>query len=113
MKLVSCLKGSVFDVAVDLRINSPTYLAHYHTILSAENNCALMIPEGCAHGFQALTNDVELLYIHSQAYDASREAGLYPLDPALAIKWPRPDVIISARDSALPKLSGDFSGIAL
>ncbi|MFM7576864.1 MAG: dTDP-4-dehydrorhamnose 3,5-epimerase family protein, partial [Microcystaceae cyanobacterium] len=69
MKLVTCIQGQIWDIAVDLRANSPTFLTWQGAVLSAENHSALLIPEGCAHGFQALTDDVELIYCHSVPYN--------------------------------------------
>lgn len=102
MKLVTCLRGEVWDVAVDLRVGSTTFLRWHAERLSAENNCALLIPEGFAHGFQALTADAELLYCHSAAYASDAEAGLNPLDTRLAIAWPLPVTELSARDASHP-----------
>ena len=112
-KLVSCLRGAVCDVAVDLRHGSRTFLQHHKEILSAENLRALLIPEGCAHGFQALTDDVELLYLHSQFYSPSREGGVRPLDPALAIAWPEETAALSDRDSRHPLLTPNYEGLRL
>lgn len=106
MKLVTCLRGAVWDVAVDLRPASPTYLHWHAQELSADNARALLIPEGFAHGFQALTPDAELLYCHSAAHAPAFEAGLHPQDPHLAIAWPLPVVGLSARDAGLPGVNG-------
>ena len=84
-KLIACLRGEVFDVAVDLRVDSPTFLRWHAERLSAGNHKTLVIPAGCAHGFQALTDDCELLYLHTADYSVDAEAGLYPGDPALSI----------------------------
>ena len=110
MKLVSCVRGAVLDVAVDLRPDSPTY-RHWHAQpLSAANGAALLIPEGCAHGFQALEDDAELLYCHSVAHAPAAECGLHPLDPELGIAWPLPVAQLSPRDAALPGLAAWLSG---
>ena len=101
-KLVSCIRGRVYDVAVDLRRDSPTYLAWTGHELSADNGDALLIPEGCAHGFQALSDDVELVYCHSAAFEPSVEGGVHPTDPAVGIVWPLPVQNLSARDAAHP-----------
>ena len=101
IKLVSCLRGAVWDVAVDLRADSPTFLHWHAQILSADNACALLIPQGFAHGFQALTDDVELLYCHSAAHAPAFEAGLHAQDARLAIAWPLPVAALSPRDAAL------------
>lgn len=111
MKLVTCLRGEVFDVIVDLRQGSNTFL-HWHSVhLSAQEPVSVLIPEGCAHGFQTLVDDVELLYCHSAPYHAAAEAGLRPTDPALDIRWPLPVSTLSARDAAHPLLDDYFSGI--
>ncbi|MGB6115236.1 MAG: dTDP-4-dehydrorhamnose 3,5-epimerase family protein [Comamonas sp.] len=104
-KLVSCLAGEVFDVAVDLRKNSETYMQWHGERLSADNAESLLIPEGFAHGFQTLSDKVEMLYFHSTAYAPQAEDGLRPDDPALAIAWPLPISEISARDRGHKLLS--------
>lgn len=109
MKLVNCLRGAVFDVAVDLRDSSPTFLQWHAEELTADNGRALLIPEGFAHGFQALTDNCELLYLHSAAYTPAAEAGINPLDPRLRISWPLPIAEMSARDAGHPMLS-DYRG---
>ncbi|HNQ04575.1 MAG TPA: dTDP-4-dehydrorhamnose 3,5-epimerase family protein [Thiobacillaceae bacterium] len=113
MKLVSCLRGAVWDVAVDLRAGSPTFLCWHAEHLSAENHRALLIPEGHAHGFQALTDDVELLYCHSQAYAAHAEGGLHPTDPRLGIAWPLNIAELSARDAGHALITHDFEGVRI
>lgn len=111
MKLVSCIQGEVWDVAVDLRLGSPTYLSWHAELLSAHNGCALLIPKGFAHGFQALTEDVALLYCHTAAYAAHAEGGLNPTDPHLGIDWPLPVSELSARDAGHPLINLDFKGV--
>jgi dTDP-4-dehydrorhamnose 3,5-epimerase len=111
MKLVTCLRGEVFDVAVDLRPDSPSFGQHHAELLSAENHKSLAIPEGFAHGFQTLTEDCELLYLHTAAYAPSAEGGLDALDPGLNIHWPLPVTERSARDQAHPRMGLDFAGI--
>lgn len=113
MKLVSCLRGEVWDVAVDVRAGSATFLQWHAEHLSADNARALLIPEGFAHGFQALTDNVELLYCHSAAHEPSAEAGLQAQDPRLAIDWPLPIVEMSARDASRAPLCFDFEGVLL
>lgn len=111
-KLVSCIRGAVFDVAVDLRAGSPTFLRWHGVELSADNNRALMIPQGCAHGFQALVDGCELLYLHSRPYAPAAEGGLNPLDPQLAIAWPLPVTIMSRRDAGHPLVEANFTGVS-
>lgn len=110
-KLVSCVRGEVFDVAVDLRKNSRTFLQWHAEVLSAENMRSLLIPKGFAHGFQALSDDVELIYLHSEPYAPGAEGGLNALDPVLAIAWPLPFADLSDRDAMHPYLTPDFGGI--
>jgi dTDP-4-dehydrorhamnose 3,5-epimerase len=111
MKLVSCLRGSVFDVAVDLRKDSPTFLHWHAEVLSADNHKTFAIPEGFAHGFQTLTDDCEMLYLHTSAYAPGAEAGLNPQDVTLAIAWPLPIAEISPRDAAHAPIAADFEGV--
>lgn len=112
-KLVSCLRGEVRDVAVDVRNGSPTFLRWHAETLSADNLRALLIPEGFAHGFQALTDDVELLYCHSAPYVPAAEGGLNPRDSALGIDWPLPISALSPRDAAREWIAPDFEGVRL
>lgn len=111
MKLVSCLHGEVWDVAVDLRPGSPTFLRWHAEVLSPDNGCALLIPPGFAHGFQTLGDQAELLYLHSVAHAPESEAGLNPLDPRLAVTWPLPVQGLSARDRDQGLLSESFEGV--
>ncbi|MCE9650280.1 MAG: dTDP-4-dehydrorhamnose 3,5-epimerase family protein [Parvibaculum sp.] len=104
-KLVSCLAGEVFDVAVDMRKNSPTYLRWHGEILSADNARSLLIPEGFAHGFQTLSEKVEMLYFHSAAYAPGAEDALRADDPALGISWPLAISEMSDRDRGHKLLS--------
>ena len=97
-KFVSCLRGAIFDVAVDLRPGSSTYLRWHGEILSEDNRRSLLIPAGFAHGFQTLTEDCELIYLHDKPHAPSAEDGLNPLDPKLAIEWPLPITQMSDRD---------------
>lgn len=104
-KLVSCIRGKVFDVAVDLRPGSLTYGQWHGVILSAENGQALLIPAGFAHGFQTLESDCELLYLHDVAYEPGAEGGVNALDPQIAIAWPLEVAQMSDRDRLLPCLN--------
>lgn len=113
MKFVSCLRGDVFDVAVDLRPGSATFLQWHAELLSADNRKTLVIPEGFAHGFQTLTDDCEMFYLHTAVYDPAAEGGLNPHDPSLAIAWPLPIVDLSERDATHPMLAAGFSGVRL
>jgi dTDP-4-dehydrorhamnose 3,5-epimerase len=110
-KLVNCLRGEVFDVAVDLRRGSPTLLHWHSERLSASNGRALLIPRGFAHGFQTLSDDCEMLYLHSSPYAQQAEGALNLREPRLAIAWPLPITELSVRDAAHPYLDAGFSGI--
>lgn len=112
MKLVSVLRGEIWDVAVDLRPNSDTYLCWHAEHLSAQNSLAMMIPEGFAHGFQSLCDDVELVYCHSVPYEPKAEDGINPLDETLAIDWPIAITSMSLRDRNLPHIDGRFLGVS-
>ena len=110
---MSCLRGEIFDVAVDLRRGSPTFLKWHADILSAANHRSLLIPAGFAHGFQALTDDCELLYLHTAAYEPAAEGGLNPADPRLSVRWPLDVVAMSDRDRSHPLLTAAFDGLDL
>ncbi len=111
-KFVSCLRGEAFDVALDLRHNSPTFLCWHAEVLSADNHKTLVIPEGFAHGYQTLTDDCEMLYFHTTAYQPGAEGGLNAQDPKIAIAWPLLVAGLSPRDATLPFLGNDFIGVA-
>lgn len=111
IKLVRCIAGAVYDVIVDLRKNSPTFLRWYSTELTAENKNMLYIPEGFAHGFQTLTRDCQLIYLHTEVYSPGAEAGILFSDPALNITWPIAVSEISERDKNHPYLDQNFQGI--
>lgn len=112
-KLITCMRGEVWDVAVDLRPDSPTFLNWHAEYLRAGDGRSLMIPAGFAHGFQSLTEDAELLYLHSADYSPEHEAGLSVLDPRLAIAWPLPVKNLSERDASHPLLTHGFAGVLL
>lgn len=112
-KIVTCTHGSVFDVAVDLRNKSPTFLQWHGEILSGENQRSLLIPQGFAHGFQTMTANCELFYIHSMPYMANMEGALNAVDPRLGILWPLPITQLSKRDQTHPMLTANFKGINL
>lgn len=113
VKLVSCIKGEVFDVAVDLRNGSDTFLEWHGELLSDKNGRTMVIPEGFAHGFQTLNENCEMLYFHTAEHCAEAEGALNALDPRLAIAWPEGISTRSERDTNHPLLSDDFIGIKL
>jgi len=112
-KIIRCVQGKVLDVMVDIRTGSPSFLQWYGVELSKDNMRMVFIPEGFAHGFQALTDDAELIYHHSASYSPTCECGLRWNDPALAISWPLKVSRISERDKNYPLLGEDFSGVSL
>ena len=107
IKVISCLRGEAFDVAVDLRPESPTFLRWHGEVLSSENHHSLVIPKGFAHGFQTLTNDCEMLYFHTEPFAPEAEDGIHPRDETISIDWPEAIAEISDRDSRLRRLSDD------
>jgi dTDP-4-dehydrorhamnose 3,5-epimerase len=109
---VSCLAGEVWDVAVDIRRGSPTFLRWHAEHLSAENLRALLIPQGFAHGYQALSADCQLIYIHSAPYRQVAQGALNPTDPRLGISWPLDITVISERDRLHTFLTPDYQGVA-
>ena len=113
IKMVSCLSGEIFDVAVDLRHDSPTFLNWHGEVLSASNRKSLLIPEGFAHGFQALTEDCELLYLHTAPYLSEAEGALNVADPRLGITWPLSITDLSSRDRNHPYIKDNFQGVTL
>jgi len=113
MKLVTCLRGAVWDVAVDVRAGSPTFLQWHAVELSDANHRATLIPEGFAHGFQTLCDECELIYMHSMPYSPESDTGLNSKDPMLSIHWPLAVTEISARDSQHAMLDEQFKGVLL
>ncbi len=111
-KLIRCIRGAVFDVVVDLRTNSETYLQVFSVELREGDDRLLKVPEGCAHGFQVLECDSELLYLHTQPYAPAFEGGLRYNDPAVAIEWPLAVVDVSDRDLNHPLIDDQFSGVS-
>lgn len=108
-KLVLCLRGRVFDVAVDIREHSPTFLSWYGACLGPEDG--LFIGEGFAHGFQTLEEDSELIYFHGAPYSPSHEGALHPKDARIGVEWPLPISEMSERDNSHPMINPHFRGI--
>jgi dTDP-4-dehydrorhamnose 3,5-epimerase len=111
IKMVRCIAGAVFDVIIDLRQSSETFLKWYGTELSATNRRMLYIPEGFAHGFQCLSDNCELLYHHSEYYTPGAEGGIRYDDPAIGIQWPLAATELSQRDLSHPNLDPNFKGV--
>lgn len=112
-KIVRCLRGRVLDVLVDLRQGSASFLQHCAVELSRANDRAVYIPEGFAHGFQALEADCELLYLHTAPYTKECEGGARHDEPRIGVVWPLPVAQLSARDAGFAPLGPDFKGLAV
>ncbi|MEY4047856.1 MAG: hypothetical protein RL284_1407 [Bacteroidota bacterium] len=112
-KLIRCIQGSVFDVVVDIRLGSPTYLQHFGIELSSSKMMSLLIPEGFAHGFQTLEDNSALIYHHTQFYNSIADAGIRHDDDVLGIKWPLPRINVSEKDMLYPIIDKNFKGIKL
>ena len=103
LKIVSCLSGKIFDVVIDLRPKSQTFLKHF--AIELHPHMSILIPEKCAHGFQALEDRVLLNYLHTNEYSSELERGIDALDPMLAIRWPEPITSRSLRDISFPRIT--------
>lgn len=110
-KLVSCLRGEIYDVALDIRKGSPTFLRWHGEILSAANRKSLLIPEGFAHGFQTLVDDCEMLYLHTASFCEASEGAIHIADPRAGVVWPIPVTDVSERDSGHPFIDRSFQGV--
>jgi len=99
-KLVRCTKGAIYDVIIDMRPDSPTFMQHIGVELTADNHRSLYIPEMFAHGYQALTDGAEVVYQVGEFYTPGYERGLRYDDPAFGIEWPMPVTVISEKDAA-------------
>ncbi|MEZ4727776.1 MAG: dTDP-4-dehydrorhamnose 3,5-epimerase [Caldilineaceae bacterium] len=111
-KLIRCIRGALYDVAIDLRPTSPTFLQWTGVTLTAENRLSFYIPQGFAHGFQTLANDTEIFYQMSEFYAPASARGLRWNDPLFAIQWPLAVTAISAKDQQYPDFVVDPSPIA-
>lgn len=111
MKLVTCLAGSVFDVIVDLRPRSDTFGQWVGVTLEGVGPTSVLVPQGCAHGIQTLVPNVQMLYLHSAAFETSCEAGLNPLDDSIGVRWPIPVSEVSERDRNECRTLDFFRGI--
>lgn len=112
-KVLSCARGRVHDVIVDLRCGSPSFLRHYSVELAGDSYDSLLVPPGCAHGFQTLTENCEMIYFHSHPHQPLSEGGVRPDDPRLGIAWPLAFTDRSQRDALHPLLPPDYSGLAV
>lgn len=110
-KIIRCVEGAVFDVMVDLRVGSLTFMQWHGVELSKDTMRMVYIPEGFAHGFQTLTEHTELIYHHSAFYSPKYEHALRYDDPALAISWPLPPGVVSTKDQSYPLIDNNFKGM--
>lgn len=110
-KIVKCIRGAIWDVIVDVRKDSPTYLQSYGVMLSEHNDMMFYIPEGFAHGFQSLEQDTEIIYFVTSYYSQEKEYSLNPFDPQLEIAWPLACTEISDKDKNAPMLDANFVGL--
>lgn len=113
IKIIRCLKGRIYDIAVDVREGSPTFLRHFALELSEENSKYLYIPQGFAHGLQVLSDEAEFLYLTSNFYEQSAEVGLNVLDSRLNIKLPLEISEISSKDKNAAFIDESFKGVKL
>lgn len=112
-KLIRCVQGKVYDVAVDIRENSPTFLQYFAVELSVENMFSILIPEGFAHGFQTLNDNTALIYHHTQFYTPKADSGLRYDDIALDIKWQLSPTNVSEKDKTYKLIDNNYKGIVI
>jgi len=113
IKLIRCVRGSAFDVIIDIRKDSPTFLHYFAVEINDQNMLSVFIPEGFAHGFQTLQDDTHLIYHHTAFYTPGSEAGIRYNDPLVNIKWPLPVSVITDKDQNHTLLTNSFKGIIL
>ncbi len=111
MKLVRCTRGEVYDVVVDLRAGSPTFLHWHAERLTPQAMSMLVVPEGVAHGFQVIEPGSEMLYLHTAGYEPDHEGGVRFDDPAVGVDWPLNPTVVSPRDQSHPLLDSAFGGL--
>ncbi|HNP49498.1 MAG TPA: dTDP-4-dehydrorhamnose 3,5-epimerase [Bacteroidia bacterium] len=113
IKLIRCIRGSIWDVVVDLRKDSSTFLKWKSFELSAENKVMLLVPSGMAHGYITLENQSELIYLHTSTYQPNSEGGIRYDDPLLKLQLPIPIEVVSDRDRSYSFLETDYKGLEL
>jgi dTDP-4-dehydrorhamnose 3,5-epimerase len=107
VKLIRCIAGRIFDVVVDMRVESPTYLSWFGAELSKDNGVMMLVPSGCAHGYQTLADAAEISYLTSAFYEPSSATGVRWDDPRIGVRWPVDVTIVSERDRSWPLISSD------
>ena len=113
VKIVKCISGYILDVAIDLRKDSPTFLKWHGEVLSAENMKMLYVPEGFAHGFQALEDNIEIIYFVTEFYSPKSEGGVRYNDPKINVKWPLEVSDLSNKDNSWPLIDNNFKAIKI
>lgn len=113
VKLVKCVHGEIFDIIVDVRKDSPTFLQWYGAELTASNKRMMYVPAGFAHGFQSLTEYSEITYMVSAFYNKESEGGVKYDDPAVKINWPLPVSLVSEKDLKIPGIGSTFQGVVI
>ena len=113
MKVIRCIRGRVFDVAVDLRRDSPTFLQWMSLELTPQSRLAFVLPEGFAHGFQVLEENSEMLYLHTAFYTPEAEAAVRFDDPRIGVQWPLEPTDVSAKDMNHAILEATYKGMVL
>lgn len=107
-KIISCIQGSIFDVAVDIRKESLTYMKWYGIYLNEGDSKSILIPKGFAHGFQTLADNTHLIYLHSNSFHENSENGINPFDPVIGILWPEETSNMSERDKEFPMIANNI-----
>lgn len=113
VKLVKCVRGAIYDIIVDVRKGSPTFLQWFGAELTAENKRMMYVPAGFAHGFQSLSDYTEIVYLVSAFYNKESEGGIRYDDPAVKIQWPLPVSLVSDKDQKIPLVGLSFGGVIL
>jgi dTDP-4-dehydrorhamnose 3,5-epimerase len=113
VKLVKCVQGAIYDVIIDVRHDSPTFLKWYGTELTSENKRMMYVPEGFAHGFQSLSDYSEITYMVSNFYDKGSEGGIRYNDPKIKIDWPLDVSLVSEKDGNILFINEEFKGVTL
>lgn len=113
VKLVKCVQGAIFDVIVDVRSGSPTFLQWYGAELTAENKRMMYVPAGFAHGFQSLSDYSEITYMVSNFYNKESEGGIKYDDDSIKIDWPLPVSLVSDKDMNIPLINSAFTGVLI
>lgn len=113
IKLVKCVIGAIYDVIIDLRNGSSTFLQWFGTELNSENKRMMYVPKGFAHGFQSLTDHSEIIYMVSDFYNKESEGGVRYNDPSVNIKWPLPVTLVSEKDQNIALINSTFAGVIL